>query len=302
MELRVLRYFLAVARERSITRASTALHITQPTLSRQIAELEEELGTPLFQRDSKQLQLTEAGLRLVQRAEEIIALTERTVSEFSSKQTDISGDVYLGCAESSGMQIVADVSRKLHKRFPGVRLSMQTAHATTISEQLESGLIDFGFILEPVDIDRFDSLRLPHRDTWGILLPREHPLAGQASVTPDQVATLPLLVPYRPPVVSFLSGWLGRDLNTCDIRVRYNLIYNASLFVNSGQGCAITLEGLVSTTPDSPFRFVSFAPKLTSQAYLIWKKVRFFNPAAQVFYLTLYQHVRKLESSQSPPD
>ena len=301
MELRVLRYFLAVAREHSITRAATALHITQPTLSRQIAELEEELSTPLFQRDNNRLQLTEAGLRFVQRAEEIISLTDRTVKEFSSKQTDISGEVYLGCAESSGMQIIADVARKLHKRFPGVRLSMQTAHATTIAEQLESGLIDFGFILEPVDIVRFDSQRLPHRDVWGILLHRDHPLAGQAAVTPEQVAAQPLLIPYRPPVISFLSGWLGKDLNTCDIRARYNLIYNATLFVKSGQGCAITLEDLVSTVPDSPFRFVPFSPQLTSQAYLIWKKVRFFNPAAQVFYLTLYQHVRKLEAALDSP-
>lgn len=300
MELRVIRYFLAVARERSITRASFALHITQPTLSRQISELEEELGTPLFHRGKKQLQLTEAGLRFVQRAEEIIALTDRTLKEFSTKNSDISGDVYLGCAESCGMHIIASVARKLHKRFPGVRLNMQTAHATTISEQLESGLIDFGFILDPVDISRFDSLHLPHRDIWGILLPQDHPLAGQTSVTPEQVAALPLLVPYRPPVISFLSGWLGRDLNSCDIRIRYNLIYNASLFVQCGQGCAITLAGLVSTTPDSPFRFVPFAPQLSSQAYLIWKKVRFFNPAAQAFYLTLYQHVRKLESPPAP--
>lgn len=293
MELRVLRYFLAVARERSMTRAAVALHITQPTLSRQIMELEEELGTRLFERDKKPMRLTEAGMRFCQRAEEIVSLSERTVKEFAARQSDISGDIVLGCAESRGIGIIAEVMRRIHRHHPRIRLVMQTANATLITEQLEHGVIDFGFILAPADISRFDHLRLPHTDTWGVLLRRDHPLAGSSDVTPQQVAALPLIIPSRPPVASFLSGWLGRDINECDLIGRFNLSYNASKFVEAGLGASITLGGLTDTSDASPLRFIPFRPALLSPCYLVWKKARLFNRAAQVFYLFLQRYVQK---------
>lgn len=293
MELRVLRYFLAVARERSMTRAAVALHITQPTLSRQIMELEEELGTRLFERDKKPMRLTEAGMRFCQRAEEIVSLSERTVKEFAARQSDISGDIVLGCAESRGIGVIAEVMRRIHRHHPRIRLVMQTANATLITEQLEHGVIDFGFILAPADISRFDHLRLPHTDTWGVLLRRDHPLAGSSDVTPQQVAALPLIIPSRPPVASFLSGWLGRDINECDLIGRFNLSYNASKFVEAGLGASITLGGLTDTSDASPLRFIPFRPALLSPCYLVWKKARLFNRAAQVFYLFLQRYVQK---------
>ncbi len=293
MELRVLRYFLAVARERSMTRAAVALHITQPTLSRQIMELEEELGTRLFERDKKPMRLTEAGMRFCQRAEEIVSLSERTVKEFAARQSDISGDIVLGCAESPGISIIAEVMRRIHRHHPRIRLVMQTANATLITEQLEHGVIDFGFILAPADISRFDHLRLPHTDTWGVLLRRDHPLAGSSGVTPQQVAALPLIIPSRPPVASFLSGWLGRDINECDLIGRFNLSYNASKFVEAGLGASITLGGLTDTSDASPLHFIPFRPELLSPCYLVWKKARLFNRAAQVFYLFLQRYVQK---------
>lgn len=293
MELRVLRYFLAVARERSMTRAAVALHITQPTLSRQIMELEEELGTRLFERDKKPMRLTEAGMRFCQRAEEIVSLSERTVKEFAARQSDISGDIVLGCAESPGISIIAEVMRRIHRHHPRIRLVMQTANATLITEQLEHGVIDFGFILAPADISHFDHLRLPHTDTWGVLLRRDHPLAGSSGVTPQQVAALPLIIPSRPPVASFLSGWLGRDIIECDLIGRFNLSYNASKFVEAGLGASITLGGLTDTSDASPLRFIPFRPALLSPCYLVWKKARLFNRAAQVFYLFLQRYVQK---------
>lgn len=293
MELRVLRYFLAVARERSMTRAAVALHITQPTLSRQIMELEEELGTRLFERDKKPMRLTEAGMRFCQRAEEIVSLSERTVKEFASRQSDISGDIVLGCAESRGISIIAEVMRRIHRHHPRIRLVMQTANATLITEQLEHGVIDFGFILAPADISRFDHLRLPHTDTWGVLLRRDHPLANSSDVTPQQVAALPLIIPSRPPVASFLSGWLGRDIHECDLIGRFNLSYNASKFVEAGLGASITLGGLTDTSDTSPLCFIPFRPALLSPCYLVWKKARLFNRAAQVFYLFLQRYVQK---------
>lgn len=293
MELRVLRYFLAVARERSMTRAAVALHITQPTLSRQIMELEEELGTRLFERDKKPMRLTEAGMRFCQRAEEIVSLSERTVKEFAARQSDISGEIVLGCAESRGISIIAEVMKHIHRHHPRIRLVMQTANATLITEQLEHGVIDFGFILAPADISRFDHLRLPHTDTWGVLLRRDHPLAGSSGVTPQQVAALPLIIPSRPPVASFLSGWLGRDINECDLIGRFNLSYNASKFVEAGLGASITLGGLTDTSDASPLRFIPFRPALLSPCYLVWKKARLFNRAAQVFYLFLQRYVQK---------
>lgn len=293
MELRVLRYFLAVARERSMTRAAVALHITQPTLSRQIMELEEELGTRLFERDKKPMRLTEAGMRFCQRAEEIVSLSERTVKEFAARQSDISGEIVLGCAESRGIGVIAEVMRRIHRHHPRIRLVVQTANATLITEQLEHGVIDFGFILAPADISRFDHLRLPHTDTWGVLLRRDHPLANSSDVTPQQVAALPLIIPSRPPVASFLSGWLGRDINECDLIGRFNLSYNASKFVEAGLGASITLGGLTDTSDASPLRFIPFRPALLSPCYLVWKKARLFNRAAQVFYLFLQRYVQK---------
>lgn len=293
MELRVLRYFLAVARERSMTRAAVALHITQPTLSRQIMELEEELGTRLFERDKKPIRLTEAGMRFCQRAEEIVSLSERTVKEFATRQSDISGEIVLGCAESRGIGVIAEVMRRIHRHHPRIRLVMQTANATLITEQLERGVIDFGFILAPAEISRFDHLRLPHTDTWGIVLRRDHPLANSSGVTPQQIAALPLIIPSRPPVASFLSGWLGRDINECDLIGRFNLSYNASRFVEAGLGVSITLGGLTDTSDASPLRFIPFRPALLSPSYLVWKKARLFSRAAQVFYLFLQRHVQK---------
>ncbi|HIX88931.1 MAG TPA: LysR family transcriptional regulator [Candidatus Akkermansia intestinavium] len=302
MELRVLRYFLAVARERSMTRAAVALHITQPTLSRQIMELEEELGTRLFERDKKPMRLTEAGMRFCQRAEEIVSLSERTVKEFAARQSDISGEIVLGCAESRGIGVIAEVMRRIHRHHPRIRLVMQTANATLITEQLEHGVIDFGFILAPADISRFDHLRLPHTDTWGVLLRRDHPLANSSDVTPQQVAALPLIIPSRPPVASFLSGWLRRDINDCDIIGRFNLSYNASKFVEAGLGCSITLGGLTDTSASSPFCFIPFRPALLSPCYLVWKKARLFSRAAQVFYLFLQRYVQQAsEASASAP-
>lgn len=301
MELRVLRYFLAVAREHSITRAANALHITQPTLSRQLQELEEELGTPLFQRDKKQLQLTEAGLRFSQRAEEIITLADRTTQEFSVRQTDISGDILIGCAESPGITLIAEVMRRLRRHYPHIRLTMQTANATLITEQLESGVIDFGFMLAPVDITRFDNIRLPHQDTWGLLLRKDHPLASEHSIIPAHLSDLPLIIPSRPQVASFLSGWLGRDIAHDQVWARFNLSYNASKFVQAGLGAAITLDGLVDTSPTSELTFVPLRPTLTSPVYLVWKKACFFSRAAQVFYLFLQRYIQKLNAGENTP-
>lgn len=276
-----------------MTRAAVALHITQPTLSRQIMELEEELGMRLFERDKKPMRLTEAGMRFCQRAEEIVSLSERTVKEFAARQSDISGDIVLGCAESRGIGVIAEVMRRIHRHHPRIRLVVQTANATLITEQLEHGVIDFGFILAPADISRFDHLRLPHTDTWGVLLRRDHPLANSSDVTPQQVAALPLIIPSRPPVASFLSGWLGRDINECDLIGRFNLSYNASKFVEAGLGASITLGGLTDTSDTSPLRFIPFRPALLSPCYLVWKKARLFNRAAQVFYLFLQRYVQK---------
>lgn len=302
MELRVLRYFLAVARERSMTRAAVALHITQPTLSRQIMELEEELGTRLFERDKKPIRLTEAGMRFCQRAEEIVSLSERTVKEFSERRSDISGEIVLGCAESRGISMIAEVMRRINRHHPRIRLELQTANATLITEQLEHGVIDFGFILAPAEISRFDHIRLPHTDAWGIVLRRDHPLANSSGVTPQQVAELPLIIPSRPSVASFLSGWLRRDINDCDIIGRFNLSYNASKFVEAGLGCSITLGGLTDTSASSPFCFIPFRPALLSPCYLVWKKARLFSRAAQVFYLFLQRYVQQAsEASASAP-
>ena len=226
MELRVLRYFLTVAQEGNITSAARLLHITQPTLSRQIRDLEEELGHPLFERNSHSITLTAEGLLLRKRAEEILNLVRKTEDELAQTDSALAGEVYVGAGETTGAHLLTRAARRLRDRWPDVHFHMFSGDSADVCEQLDKGLLDFGLLFGPVDEKKYHSLLLPHRDVWGVLLRRDHPLAQKASVCPEDLVSQPLIVSRQTLRRPFFPAWFGRDAESLNIVGTYNLVFN----------------------------------------------------------------------------
>ncbi len=283
MELRVLRYFLAVAREQSISDAAEFLHITQPTLSRQIMELEDELGTKLFVRGAKsrRLVLTEEGRLLRARAQEIIELADRTKSEILSGSSSITGDVYIGAGETDAMRLVARAVCELRESYPGMVFHLYSGNAQAITERLDKGLIDFGLIIGSHDLSRYDVLKLPVKDRWGVLAPLDSAVARLDGVGVGQLAALPLMLSAQAGENGELNAFLGgQKLKRI---ATYNLVHNASLFVEEGFGYALTLENLVYNPEQRGLCFRPIVPELTSEIRLIKKRYAVLSRAAEVF-------------------
>ena len=288
MELRVLRYFLAVAREGSVTGAANILHVTQPTLSRQLMDLEDELGHKLFVRGSHSVSLTEEGALLKKRAEEILDMVERTQSEFSAPTGDeVCGDVYIGGGETYGMKQIAAIVRELRKIHPCIRYHLYSGNADDVTEKLDKGLLDFGLLIQPADLSRYDGIDLSDKDRWGVLMRKDSPLAAKRAVQRKDLLSLPLIVSRqiarRISAKGGLAEWLGPDLERFNIVATYNLIYNAGVMVDEGVGYAIGLDRLADTGPDSSLCFRPLMPKLESGLSVIWKKERLFSKSAKIF-------------------
>ena len=282
MELRVLQYFLAVAQEQSISAAAQSLHLTQPTLSRQLRELEEELGKQLMIRGSRKITLTEEGMLLRKRAEEILDLVSRTEREVTQSDEAIAGDVYIGTGETDGVRQLARVAKQIQQDYPDVRFHIVSGDAVDVCDRLEKGLLDFGVLLGDIDRTRYNYLPLPMKDTWGVLMRRDSPLAGQQTVSPAQMWDKPLILSRQVDNKSGLYRWLGREPTQLNTVATYNLIYNASLMVDEGMGYAFTLDKLVNTT-GSNLCFRPLQPKLELGMHLVWKKSQVFSKAAGLF-------------------
>ena len=284
MELRVLKYFLVVAREENITRAATLLHVTQPALSRQLMQLEEELGVKLFRRGKYHVSLTEDGMLLRRRAQEIVELAEKTEQEFQRQEGELAGDISIGTGESDSM---ADLSRKIadfRAGHPLVRFHIYSATADEIQERLEKGLLDLGMLMEPVDIGRYEFVHLPRRDRWGIWVDQGHPLAGKESVTPEDLLGVPLLLPRRERVQQELSGWFGDQFDQVEVTATYNLILNAANMIRNGVGAALGF--LIGNLTDE-LKFIPLSPPMETGSVLVWKKDQTFSPAAAEFLRSL---------------
>lgn len=287
MEIRVLRYFLAVAREESITAAANFLHLTQPTLSRQIHDLEEELGQQLLVRKSHRVVLTPEGMLLRKRAEEILIMVDKTESEFRSMETTVSGDVYIGSGETQAIRKIAKIIRQLQKDYPGIHYHMHSGNAPDITDRLDNGLLDFGILIQPADIAKYDSLELPAKDVWGVVMRKDSPLAAKACICKEDLRTVPLLC-SRQAVLSQRHGnafaaWFGADFDKLNIVSTYNLIYNAAVMVEEGVGYAVTLDNLANTSAASDLCFRPLSPRLESGLNVVWKKYQVFSPAAEIF-------------------
>lgn len=284
MDIRVLQYFLTVAREESISRAAEALHMTQPPLSRQLKELEDELGKQLFIRGSRRITLTEEGQLLRRRAEEIVSLMEKTRLEIETIDDDISGDIYIGCGETDGLTIITSAIRKMQESCPGVRYHLHSGNAADIEEKLDRGLLDFGLFLGSVDMDKYNYIKLPHADTWGLVMPKSHRLAARESIRPRDLEGLPLICSRQMLGENIMSGWLGSDPQQLNVIATYNLsAYTLAKLATAGIGCVLTFDRLVTTDECADLCFRPLEPVLEADMYIGWKKYQVFTKAASTF-------------------
>lgn len=283
MEVRLLKYFLTVVQEGNITNAAERLHITQPTLSRQLMQLEEELGAVLYIRGKRKITLTQAGLLLKRRAEEIVALTEKTEQEFKEQVGLLSGEIFIGSGEVTAMYELGKLITAFKQEYPQVRYHLYSGNADDIEERIENGLLDLGLLTDPVNLDKYDSLRLQAKERWGILMRKDSPLAGRAYIEPVDLVDKPLLVTRRAPMQAEFSKWFGFDYQELNVVATYNLIYNAAIMVEEGLGYAFSLENLVMTKEDGPLQFVPLRPNLEMGSVLVWKKDQVHSPATEKF-------------------
>ena len=285
MELRVLRYFLAVAREESISDAAEFLHITQPTLSRQLMDLEEELGKQLLIRGkrNRKIMLTEDGMRLRKRAEEIVALADKTEAEFLAGDEAVSGDVYIGCGESDAMRIIAKTAVKLRQDYPDIHFHLYSGNAEDVSERMEKGLLDFGIFITSSNIDKYDYLKLPAYDTWGLIMRKSDQLAARDFITPQDLQGLPLIMSRQALVQEDISRWGKKQIQDLNVVATYNLVYNAAIMTREGFGYTLTLDKLANTGSDSDLCFRPLKPELRINLNLVWKKYQIFSKASQKF-------------------
>lgn len=283
VELRTLRYFLAAAQEGNITRAADILHITQPTLSRQIMELERELGTTLMLRGKNGLTLTDDGLFFRQRAEKIVELADRLEQNFTERKSDVSGLIAIGASESVGSRLFARLIKRFSDKYPLIQFHLYNEMADNIRDRLEKGLVDVGLLLEPVDTSRYDFVRLSQKETWGILMRDDHPLAERKTITPDEIAEYPLILPLRERVRNEILNWMRKEEKDLTIPLSYTLLSNAALMVEAGLGCAFCLDGALAIHSSPHLSFVSISPEHTTRSVLVWKKNQMFSPATALF-------------------
>lgn len=297
MEIRVLKYFLAVAREQSISGAAEVLHLSQPTLSRQLMDMESELGKQLFIRGNRRISLTEEGLFLRKRAEEIVDLVEKTEAEITSSEEIISGDIYIGAGETDVMRLIARVAKKLQEDYPNIRYHIFSGNAEDVTEKLDKGLLDFGLLIEPTDTTKYESIKLPATDTWGVIMRKDSPLAKKDMITAKDLWELPLLCSKQifENYPNILSKWLKKGADDLHIVATYNLLYNASVMVEEGFGYALCLDKIVKTFDNDPLCYRPLHPILEVNLDIVWKKYQIFSKAAGLFLKRLHEAFDEIE-------
>ncbi len=286
MELRVLNYFLAIAREQSIVHAAESLHLSQPTLSIQIKGLEEELGKQLLIRGTKgsrKVTLTEEGMILRKRAEEILDLVRRTELEITASDDIIMGDVYIGTGETDGVRVIARAAQALQSQHPGIHYHISSGNAAYVSEYLDSGLIDFGIVFGNVDLTKYNALETAHSEIWGVLMRKDSVLADKETISPDDLKDVPLILSQQESQGGSLTQWIGQEISDLNIIATYNLLYNASLLVDEGLGYAIGYDKIINTSGNSRLCFRPLEPKLENKMSIIWKKHQHFSKPAEKF-------------------
>ncbi len=281
MEFRVLRYFLVAAKEENITRAAALLHISQPALSRQLMQLEEELGVTLFRRSRHRIVLTEEGKLLERRAQEMIALAEKTEKELRGVEEAISGEIAIGCGETKNVAFLAQKMASFREKYPEVTFQVQTANANVVKEQIEQGMLDFGLLLEPVEITKYNFIQMPYKEKWCVLMRKDSPLAEKTCIAPSDLEGIPLILPKRGSVRNELENWFGESYGKLEIAAVCNVSYsNRSLLVENGFGTALVHE---FDCASDTLCLRPISPEVANKSVLVWKKDQIFTPAVARF-------------------
>lgn len=290
MDIRVLRYFLTVAREKNITRAAEILHVAQPSLSKQLMNLEKEIGKKLLIRGKRNLTLTEDGKFLFKRAEEVVALFDKTEKEITADSQVVSGEVSIGGGTSTGLIIKA--ASQMIKKYPNIQYYLYSCDAEEVVERLDNGTLDFGILIAPIDNLKYDYLPLPEKDIWGILMRKDSVLAEKTIITPEDLENLPLILPKRIGLQSTFSSWMKKDIQALNIIATFNVIYsNPSLFVKNNLGYSFALKNLIDLEENSQLCFRPLAPLMEVQFCILWKKHRTLSKAAIKFIELLKENI-----------
>jgi len=282
MDIRVLKYFLEVVERGSLAKAADSLLTTAPNISRQISDMERELGTKLFHKEGRRLELTEDGLFLKERAKEIVSLAERTECDLKSRSQKISGSIFIGAAETPAMRKISPLVMEITNEYPTITFCVRSGDAEFVCDGLDKGILDFGILAEPVDIRKYGHIKLPVSDQWGLLMSKECPLAELPSIRPEDLPGIPLMCSEQMLAGNGLAGWMGKDADRLRFVFTFNLITTAAMMAERGVGCVLTFKDLVPTEGRNLcFRLLN--PKLETSLYLVWKDSRRFSRAAQLF-------------------
>lgn len=293
MEIKALKYFLTTAREGNITKAANYLNLTQPNLSRQIINLERDIGKKLFIRSRHKVELTSEGFLLRKRAEEIMDMIDKTRAEFKSNEKIVAGDIYIGGGETYAIELIAKIMKDIRKDYPNIAYHIQSGNSEDITEKLDKGLLDFGILTEPSDLSKYDYIKMPAKDIWGILMRKDSKLSNKKFITRKDLINLPLICSKQIILNRFSSDkfleWFKNDFDKLNIVATYNLIYNASVMVKEGIGYVIGFDKLINTS-NSSLCFIPLKPKLESGLNIVWKKEQIFSPAGKIFLDKLYKN------------
>ena len=287
MEIRVLKYFLTTIREGNITKAAKYLNLTQPNLSRQINMLERDIGHKLFERKHNNIILTPEGILLKKRAEEIINMVDKTRSEFNFTDKVIAGDIFIGAGETWAMSLVASVMKDVQSDYPHIRYNIYSGNFQDITEKLDKGLLDFGLLIDPADLSKYDYLKIPLKDTWGLAMRKDSPLSNKKNITKKDLLNIPLIISRQVIETEIedndFSRWFSDTFDNLNITATYNLIYNALIMVSEGMGYALCLDKLIDNMYHKNICFIPLKPKLESGINIVWKKNQEFSRASKIF-------------------
>lgn len=287
MEIRVLKYFLTTIREGNITKAAKYLNLTQPNLSRQINMLERDIGHKLFERKHNNIILTPEGILLKKRAEEIINMVDKTRAEFNFTDKVIAGDIFIGAGETWAMSLVASVMKDVQSDYPHIRYNIYSGNFQDITEKLDKGLLDFGLLIDPADLSKYDYLKIPLKDTWGLAMRKDSPLSNKKNITKKDLLNIPLIISRQVIETEIedndFSRWFSDTFDNLNITATYNLIYNALIMVSKGMGYALCLDKLIDNMYHQNICFIPLKPKLESGINIVWKKNQEFSRASKIF-------------------
>lgn len=292
MEIRVLRYFLEIAREGNMTHAAERLFVSQPTLSKQMKELEIELGKKLFKRGSNSVTLTNEGMLLRKRAEDILDMVDKTANEFRSLDEVTGGEVRIGCAESHQIKYLARIIKKFKEKYPLFRYHLSSGNTEQVTERLDRGLFDFAIIVEPPDLSKYNYIEIPETNTWGVLMRKDSPLSQKERIRVEDLLEIPLICSEQS-MREDIPRWCGEKVDHLLFSGSTNLFYNGSIFVKEGLGYMLTFDHLADTGTDSSLCFRPLEPVLETKMYLIWKKYQIFTPIAELLLEMLKSELPK---------